>query len=77
MGCQSFAIDLPSANISVALTVTDEAGRGDGYLPVDGRGTLMRPEGLTVGAGESRSAGRDGGRGLLGDPSPGQSVLGR
>lgn len=50
MRCQSFAIDLPSANISAASTVTDEAGRGDGYLPVDGRGTLIRPEGLTVGA---------------------------
>lgn len=48
MGCQSFAIDLPSANINAALsdvlTVTDVADHGDGYLPVDARRTLIRPE---------------------------------
>lgn len=81
MGCQSFAIDLPTANISAALsaalTVTDEADRGDGCLPVDGRGTLIRPEGRTVREGGSRSTGRDGAGRLLGEPSPGQSVLGR
>lgn len=49
MGCQSFAIDLPAENInwelSGGLTMTDVADHGDGYLPVDTRRTLIRPEG--------------------------------